>query len=113
MFAYVHATRPMKKRITLLSIFFLIMSSGFVVTASDAIDTVIEPPKNKNLFTFKTGKELVGGQVEIYNSKGELITSQSLQKRKMVIDFDDAHFGAYTIKIVKGKAEREFRYIKK
>ena len=103
----------MKKRMTLFSLFFLIISSGFLATAGDAIDTVIEPPKSKNLFTLKTEKGLVGGQVEIYNSKGELITSQSLQKRKMVIDFDDAHFGAYTIKIVKGQAEREFRYIKK
>ena len=95
-----------------LFVFSLIISSSLFASASDVVD-VMEPPKHKNLFVLKTQKEFVGAQVEIYNAKGELITTQSLHKRKMVIDFGDAMFGTYTIKIVKGPSEREFKYIKR
>ena len=67
----------------------------------------------KNLFMLKADKELVGANVEIYNASGELITMQSLQKRKMVIDFGDAGLGLYTIKIVKREAKQEYKYLKK
>lgn len=103
---------PMKISSPFTFVFLLSICSSFFSLADDAID-VIEPPKNKNLFTLKAEKDFVGAQVEIYNSKGEMITSQSLQKRKMVIDFDDAHLGTYTIKIVKGETEREYQYTKK
>ena len=58
-------------------------------------------------------RKLVGAQVEIYNSSGELITSNSLQKRKMIIDFGEAVFGTYTIRLVKGAESKEFKYVKK
>ena len=101
----------MKKLATSLFVSLLIISSNVNVTA-EAIE-VIEPPKQKNLFTLKAEKEFVGAQVEIYNANGELITSQSLQKRKMVIDFGDVKFGMYTIKVVKGESLQEFKYLKK
>jgi hypothetical protein len=101
----------MKISIPFLFVALLFISSSMVAGA-EAIET-LEPPKQKNLFTFKTEKQFLGAQVEVYNSRGELITSQSLQKRKMVIDFGDALFGAYTIRVVKGEAKQEFKYIKK
>jgi hypothetical protein len=101
----------MKNPSTFLFIAFLSLS-GVTASAMDAID-VIEPPKTKNLFTLKTEKEFVGAQVEVYNSRGELITSQSLQKRKIVIDFGDALYGQYTIRVVKGGEKQEFKYVKK
>ena len=96
---------------TLLIIFLLSSSHLMAKTASK--DVVTEPPLHKNLFMLKTHKRFVGGQVEIYNSKGEMITSQSLHKRKMVIDFDPVLLGAYTIKVVQGDAKKEYKYIKK
>jgi hypothetical protein len=102
----------MKITLKFLFVSLLFLSTGlYASTSKDVHD--IEPPKAKNLFVLKTQKDLVGAQVEIYNSKGELITSQSLQKRKMVIDFGDALFGMYTIKIVKGSSKKEFKYMKK
>lgn len=100
----------MKKLATSLFVSFLILSSLHV--AAEAVE-VIEPPKNKNLFTLKAEKQFVGAQVEIYNASGDLITAQSLKNRKMVIDFGDATFGVYTIKIVKGDSKQEFKYLKK
>lgn len=96
-------------RATFLSLLLTVCS---FVASADAINGT-EPPKNKNLFTLKADKDLLGAQVEIYNAKGDLITAQSLQKRKMVIDFDEAHFGTYTIRVVKGDEAKEFRYVKK
>ena len=81
---------------------FLLIASATVATAA-ARANVIDPPAHKNLFTLKTEKEFIGAQVEVYNFNGELITSQSLQKRKMVIDFADVLDGTYTIKVVKGE----------
>jgi hypothetical protein len=81
------------------------------MSSAEAIDP--GPSKYKDLFTFKTDKELIGAQVEVYNSSGELITSNSLQKRKMIIDFGDAVFGTYTIRIIKGDELKEFKYVKK
>ena len=101
----------MKKLATSLFVSFLILSSSLYATA-EAID-VTEPPREKNLFMLKAEKDLVGAQVEIYNASGELITTQSLQKRKMVIDFGDAGLGLYTIKVVKGESKQEYKYLKK
>ncbi len=101
----------MKKLTTSLFVSFLILSSSLYATA-EAID-VMEPPRQKNLFTLKAEKQFVGAQVEIYNASGELITTQNLQKRKMVIDFGDASLGLYTIKVVKGDSKQEFKYLKK
>jgi cytochrome oxidase Cu insertion factor (SCO1/SenC/PrrC family) len=99
------------KTITIqLTLVALLLSSAFVSSA-EAIDP--GPTKYKNLFTLKTDKEFIGAQVEVYNSTGQLITSNSLQKRKMVIDFGDAHLGTYTIRIVKGDELQEFKYVKK
>ena len=94
-------------KITLVA---LLLSSALISNA-EAIDP--GPSKYKDLFTLKADKELVGAQVEIYNSSGELITSNSLQKRKMIIDFGEAVFGTYTIRIVKGEESKEFKYVKK
>jgi hypothetical protein len=101
----------MKTLATFLFVSFLILSTSFNVTA-EAVN-VVEPRKAKSLFTLKTEKEFVGAQVQIYNSSGQMITSQNLQKRKMVIDFGDAKFGIYTIKVVKGESQQEFKYLKK
>lgn len=100
----------MKKLTTSLFVSFLILSSLYAT--AEAIE-VTEPPKQKSLFTLKAEKQFVGAQVEIYNASGKLITSQSLQKRKMVIDFGDARLGLYTIKVVKDGAKQEFKYLKK
>ena len=89
----------------------LLLSSPFASSA-EAIDPA-DPSKYNSLFTLKTEKEFIGAKVQVYNSQGELITSHSLQKRKMIIDFADAVFGTYTIRIVKGEALKEFKYTKK
>ena len=68
--------------------------------------------KHKSLFVFKAQKKLIGGQVEIFSSNGDLLTTQMLYKKKMVIDFNDVRFGVYTIRVTKGGEIKEFHFVK-
>ncbi len=79
---------------------------------SDATLNVIST-KYKNLFVFKIDKKYVGATVEVYYSNGDLVATQKLEKRKMIIDFCDTKFGEYTIRVVKGDKKQEFYYVKK
>jgi hypothetical protein len=69
--------------------------------------------KSKNLFVVKTDKKLVGAKIEVIYANGRVVSSQTLQKRKMVIDFGDVKDGSYTIRLSKGDTVKEFRYEKK
>jgi hypothetical protein len=77
----------------------------------EAVDVV--PSKHKNLFVFKAERKFVGATVDVYYSNGDLVTTHTLQKRKMIIDFCDVKFGEYTIRIKKGDAVEVYRYVKK
>jgi len=68
--------------------------------------------KYKNLFVFKADRNLVGAKVEVLYSNGDVVTTQTLQKRKMIIDFCDVRHGSYTIRISKGDRIKEFQYNK-
>ncbi|MBL0742111.1 hypothetical protein [Chryseolinea lacunae] len=68
--------------------------------------------KHRTFFVFKAQKKFVGATVEVFTSQGALLTSQALERRKMIIDFGNATTDTYTIRITKGEAQREFQYIK-
>lgn len=67
----------------------------------------------QNLFVFKVDKYFSYADVEISYSNGDVVAHQSLQKRKMVINFCDVKSGNYTIKVRKGDQLEEFQYVKK
>jgi len=97
-----------------LSIAILSLSLSSAVLASGLTEGVeLKKSKHKNLFVFKTEKKLVGAKIEVFYSNGDLITSQKLDKKKMVIDFCDAKFGTYTISVTKGNRIKLFQYVKK
>lgn len=93
----------------------VMMMIGSVAIAStppqDSIEVV--ETKYRNLFVFKADRSLLGSEVEVYHSNGDLVSKQVLSKRKMVIDFCDVKFGNYVIKVVKDGIAREFSYEKK
>src|SRR5690349_20292555 len=96
-----------------MSIVALIFFSSAAVagTGNDEINVV--GSKYKNLFVFRTERQLVGAKVEVLSENGEVVTSQVLQKRKMIIDFCDVKFGTYTIRVSKGDKVKEYHYVKK
>ena len=86
-------------------------SATEVRSGSESVSVVSS--KYKNLFIFKAKKKFVGATVEIYSSNGEMVTSQHLQKRKMIINFCDVRYDTYIIRIAKGNNIQEFKYVKK
>jgi len=61
----------------------------------------------------KAQKKLIGATVEIISANGNLITSQQLERRKVVIDFEAVKYGTYTIRVSKGNESTEFLFVKK
>lgn len=71
------------------------------------------PEKYKNVFVFKGDKKFEGAKVEVLYANGEVVTTQTMQKRKLIIDFCDVKEGVYTIRVSKGNRMQEFHYNKK
>ena len=104
----------MKSLIKSALVALVVASSTFAVagvTSKEEVEVV--PSKYKNLFVFKTEKKFIGADVEVFYSNGDKVTVQRLQKKKMIIDFCDAKFGTYTIRVKKGDNVQEFQYVKK
>ena len=95
------------------SIVALIFFSSTVVVGAPSDEISLVGSKYKNLFVFKTERKLVGAKVEVLSENGEVVTSQVLQKRKMIIDFCDVRYGTYTIRVTKGDNVKEYQYTKK
>src|SRR5688572_2308952 len=101
------------KSLRYLSIVGLIFFSSTAIAGTENDEISLVGSKYKNLFVFKTERKLVGAKVEVLSENGEVVTSQVLQKRKMIIDFCDVRFGTYTIRVTKGHRVKEYQYIKK
>lgn len=95
-----------------VSIVALIFFSSTVVVGAPNDEVTSGGSRYKNLFVFKTDKKLVGAKVEVLTENGQVVTSQVLQKRKMIIDFCGVRYGTYTIRVTKGENVQEYQYIK-
>ena len=69
--------------------------------------------KDKNLFVVRADKHFEGAKVEIFATSGQLLTVQTVEKKKLYIDFGDAVLGTYTIKVTKDEKVQEFQFTKK
>jgi len=52
-----------------------------------------------------------GGQLEIYDPSGKLITTQQIAVRKLTIELPDLSPGEYIMKIVKHSKDQSFSYL--
>jgi hypothetical protein len=101
---------------TFFKIFFVAMAlslsgSAIVAGPSEGQEQIFNG-KEKDLFVYRTAKGLIGAKVEVFSDSGELVTAQTMQKRKIIIDFGDVAFGTYTIKVTKGNMMQEFQFVK-
>ncbi|HEY0742344.1 MAG TPA: hypothetical protein VGD40_12810 [Chryseosolibacter sp.] len=100
-----------KPKILILAIALLVMVlSASATTTNEGVSAV--KSKHNSLLVLKTDKKFVGATVEIVSSKGAVITSQKLEKRKLFIDFRDVDQGSYTVRITKGNRVKEINYLK-
>ncbi len=93
------------------AILFGSVAAAQATSPDEAVDVL--DSRHKNLFMFKADRKFLGASVEVYYANGDLVTSQKLEKRKMIIDFCDVKFGEYTIRLKKGKEIQEYHYVKK
>jgi hypothetical protein len=98
------------KKAVLIGLVILIMATPILARSKDP---KAESPRTKNLFTFKADRKFLGARVEVIYGNGEVLTSQTLSKRKMLIDFSDMKSGSYMIRVKKGTEVQEFTYEKK
>jgi hypothetical protein len=102
---------------TVVKIIFLaaltVLLSMAAMAGSPDVKTKVGHGKDKGLFVFKADRKLVGAKVEVLQSNGSMIAEQILQRRKLVIDFNDMKNGSYTIRVVKGTQTKEFSYTKR
>jgi hypothetical protein len=94
-----------------LALVLAFISTATLATPLETVDVV--NTKYKNLFVFKVKNKFKGADVRVFYSNGDLVTSQKLEKKKMIINFCDVKYGTYTIKVQKGNKSEEFNYIKK
>lgn len=84
----------------LILTFALILGLSAAALATDP-KAPIKCGKSRSLLIFRTTKANLGGKVEIYNEKGELVQSTPIAKKRMVIDFASIKSGKYSIRINK------------
>jgi hypothetical protein len=91
-----------------------IFSCAFL--AANGMNDPVEPQvksANNSKLVLKTDREFVGGTVALYSSTGQLLVSQKLAKRRVIIDFSMAPFGAYDVVVAKSNVKRTINYMKK
>jgi hypothetical protein len=90
---------------------FLMTSVGESI-ASDGTP-ILSAKASNAVLVVKADKEMVGGKVMVFNSNKDLVTASKMKRRKLEIDFSNADFGVYTVRIVKGNESKEFHFMKK
>ena len=102
----------MKPKTRILLVLIVVLSALIAKSAMAADVTEIKT-KYPHLFVLKANRKYAGATVEVYYSNGDLVTSQQIEKRRIIIDFCDTKYGEYTIRVVKGDKKIEFQYVKK
>jgi|DewCreStandDraft_4_1066084.scaffolds.fasta_scaffold45977_1 hypothetical protein len=109
----------MKKLVILIALSLLLgailtLSAAPAVQAGQSEEVVdILQTRHPNLFVFRAERKYLGAVVQVIAMNGDVVTSQRLHRRKMIIDFCDVKFGEYTIRLVKDNDIIEYKYVKK
>lgn len=94
----------------------IIIAIAVIFSSYSAIaNTVKEAPvvvlnSTQEIFYFKICKTMIGGTAEVFDAAGNLVGTQKLDSRKMIIDFFEMAPGDYTIKVKKEGVEETFNY---
>lgn len=100
-----------KPKILILAIALLVMVLSTSAKPNNEGVSAIKS-KHNSLLVLKTDRKFIGATVEVVSSRGSVITSQKLEKRKLFIDFRDVDQGSYTVRITKGNRVKEINYLK-
>lgn len=107
-------------KIFLLIVVFLVIASAvfaapasYQVTKKDtAQHLTLTPTSYKDLLILHADRSFYGAMVEVHDAAGVLVSSGTLNKRKMIVDFYDIPYGTYTICVIKNNKKTEFKHTK-
>jgi hypothetical protein len=107
--------KVMKKVVLVLALLTCLIGANKAQAAKNpGAKMVIVLAVDKELFYFELEREYFeGAVVEIADVDGEVVHSDVLKSKKMVIDFFDVPAGKYVIKVKKGVVTEEFNFEKK
>jgi len=111
-----YINKVMKKVVLVLALLTCLIGANKVQAATQrpGAKMVIVLAVDKELFYFELEREYFeGAVVEIADVDGEVVHSDVLKSKKMVIDFFDVPAGKYVIKVKKGVVTEEFNFEKK
>jgi hypothetical protein len=82
---------------------------------ADAVRTETRTGKgDRNNFSFKADRTMIGAELEVCTSTGERILAQKVKRRRVSVDFSEVGFGEYIIRITAtGNKQLEYRFLKK
>ena len=99
-----------KPKILVLTIALLVMVLSLSASPKNEGVSAVKS-KHNSLFVLKTDKKFIGATVEVVSSRGDIVTSHTMEKRRLIIDFKYVQQGAYTIRLTKGNEVRQFNYL--
>jgi hypothetical protein len=95
----------------LIFAFALLLSSYHAISNPSKKEIpVVVLNTSHDIFYFKICKALIGGTVKVYSPAGQLVATQNLDSKKLIIDFFDMAPGEYKIVVKKDNIEETFTY---
>lgn len=96
----------------------LLTTALFVAIAAIANATPVEGweivhSRKKETFAFNTGRDMKGAELKVLYSNGDVLVSERMRRRRMVIDFAEVKKGTYTILLMKNGMTKTFQYEKR
>jgi len=95
------------KNTILITVFAFITLASFANAKPETVQVIAA---RMNTLYLKVEKDFTGSTIEIFNEAGELIASEQITERKILIDFDMVCNGLYTIKVKKNNEETVLDY---
>ena len=82
---------------------------------ADRVDHVVRAHQSdRDTYSFRTDRKLIGAELEVYSTTGEKIVTRKLRGRRVAVDFSQVRFGEYIIRITAtGRVVHEHWFLKK
>ena len=101
----------MKRKATLVALLIGCLTWSTTLAGEIHVPALYRAPQS-NLFVYKPNSTFRGAVVEVFFANGDLVTSQRLVRKRLVIDFSHVRAGAYVIRVTKGDKIQDFQFVK-
>jgi hypothetical protein len=96
------------KKIVFLACVMFVMCSGVLAKSKNPVSIV---STSSSVLYLKFQKSMLGATIEVTDEKGNVVFSQVVNNKKVLIDFYYNEAGKYKVKIAKGDNLETFSYI--